>query len=342
MPQLDNTKDPTNGEEKKIEVVTYTSPEEFHWLNGLQEYLEHIKHEQLETFLDIKKAVMHGNIHKIKKRIIAEIQRGFIHDKDGVGASPYSVEFVNILLAHYSGWKYANHRKIARYIAHSIDDEYIRRISSWCIKWQRKANLNEHFSRGQVRSKLWMIDELKKIVVDDSGLDYRPHLGTVVQYGGWYATVAQLLFQNFDIKKYISLEKDMNCVQMADDFNYVQCYNQWQFKSVWQDVDQITYDDEASFIIGTQNQEGNNVEIWVQPNLVINTSCEHMDETWFERLPLDTLVCLQTNDYFSNSQHINCVKNVKEAKKKYPMRTVYYEGELDTKLYNRFMLIGKK
>ncbi|OUV26904.1 MAG: hypothetical protein CBC57_01735, partial [Euryarchaeota archaeon TMED97] len=64
MPQLDNdTKDPTEGEEKIIEVKTYTSPENFHWLNGLQEYLEHIKHEQLETFYDIKKAIIHGNVH---------------------------------------------------------------------------------------------------------------------------------------------------------------------------------------------------------------------------------------------------------------------------------------
>ena len=332
----------TNVSEDGKQIKTYTPTQNFYWLNGLQEYLEHSKHHQMETFYDIKKAVMHGNIWKIKKRIIAEVQRGFIADNDGPGASPYSIEFINILLAHYSGWKWAKHRKIARYLAHCIDDEFIRKVSSWCIKWEERANLNDNFSRGQMRSKLWMIDELKNIVIDDSGLDYRPKLGTIVQYGGWYATIAQLFFKNFDVKKYVSLELDPMCVQMADDFNYIQHQNQWQFKSVLKDVNEIEYDDENSFIVGTRNLEGKNVEIWLQPNLIINTSCEHMDDSWFERLPDGMLVCLQTNDYFSNEQHINCVKNVREAKKKYPMRTIYYEGELDTELYNRFMLIGKK
>tara|TARA_X000001036_G_scaffold436208_1_gene478907 strand:+ start:34 stop:1062 length:1029 start_codon:yes stop_codon:yes gene_type:complete len=342
MPQLDEINEDGKlliGEEKVIkgedgeQLIIYKPTLDFFWIHGIEEYLTHIDHPQLDMFMNIKKAILHGNIWKMKRLIIDEINRGRIE---------FSEEFINILMSHHIGWKYVTHRKIARYIAHCIDDEYIRRISSWCIKWETQANLNEHFSRGQMCSKLWMVDELKKIVTEQTGIAHPPKLGTVVQYGGWYATVAQLFFQNFDIKKYLSLEKDVQCIQMADDFNYVQTNNQWQFKSVWQDVDNITYDDEASFIVGTKNIEGDNVEIWVQPNLVINTSCEHMDETWFERLPEDTFVCLQTNDYFSNSQHINCVKNVIEAKKKYPMRTIYYEGELDTQLYNRFMLIGKK
>jgi hypothetical protein len=77
-------------------------------------------------------------------------------------------------------------------------------------------------------------------------------------------------------------------------------------------------------------------------NLVINTSCEHMDNTWFDKIPEGQLVLLQTNDYFENEQHSNCCKDLEDAKKKYPMQEVLYEGELDTQLYNRFMLIGYK
>ena len=51
---------------------------------------------------------------------------------------------------------------------------------------------------------------------------------------------------------------------------------------------------------------------------------------------------IQTNDYFGNKQHVNCVGGVNEAKAKYPMTEVLYEGEIDTHLYNRFMLIGIK
>ena len=40
--------------------------------------------------------------------------------------------------------------------------------------------------------------------------------------------------------------------------------------------------------------------------------------------------------------HVIPPQLVAEAKQKYPMSTLYYEGEIDTELYNRFMLIGKK
>jgi hypothetical protein len=77
-------------------------------------------------------------------------------------------------------------------------------------------------------------------------------------------------------------------------------------------------------------------------NMVINTSCEHMDNTWFENLPSGTFVVLHQNDYFENEQHSNCCKDLEEVKSKYPMQSIFYEGELDTHLYNRFMLIGIK
>jgi len=77
-------------------------------------------------------------------------------------------------------------------------------------------------------------------------------------------------------------------------------------------------------------------------NTVINTSCEHMDNSWYENLPDGTFVILHQNDYFENEQHSNCCKDLDEVKFKYPMSEIYYEGELDTNLYNRFMLIGVK
>ena len=85
-----------------------------------------------------------------------------------------------------------------------------------------------------------------------------------------------------------------------------------------------------------------NVETEEKVNMVVNTSCEHMDNTWFENLPIGTFVVLQTNDYFENVQHSNCCKDLNDAMTKYPMQSVMYQGELDTQLYNRFMLIGIK
>ena len=44
-------------------------------------------------------------------------------------------------------------------------------------------------------------------------------------------------------------------------------------------------------------------------DLVINTSCEHIADlpAWLSLLPRGTQVLLQSNDYFSEPTHINCV-----------------------------------
>lgn len=67
-----------------------------------------------------------------------------------------------------------------------------------------------------------------------------------------------------------------------------------------------------------------------------------MDNSWFENIPEGKLIALQTNDYFSNEQHVNCCQDLTEVKEKYKFSNIYYSGTLDTKLYNRFMIIGRK
>jgi hypothetical protein len=67
-----------------------------------------------------------------------------------------------------------------------------------------------------------------------------------------------------------------------------------------------------------------------------------MNDDWFYNLPDGQFVVLQTNNYFENEQHTNCVSSVDEALAKYKFSEVYFSGELDTQLYNRFMIIGKK
>tara|TARA_B100001094_G_C18178816_1_gene799587 strand:- start:1100 stop:2053 length:954 start_codon:yes stop_codon:yes gene_type:complete len=300
--------------------------ENLHWMHGIDEYLTYINHPQLEIYTRIYNAMLHGNIWNIKDLISSEIDRGRIDLTD---------EFLNILLSHYTGYEYVNHRKVLRYISHCVDDDYIRKISSWSIKWQKSANLNDHFSRGQMKSKCWMVEQLNEVFPNT-------YLGVVAHYGGWYATVAKNIFNNFKVTNYYNLELDQQCIEIADDFNYEQYHNKWQFKSVEKDCGSITYDENKSFNVQIANQQHNMVNVNIKPNIVINTSCEHMNEDWFHNLPDGMLVCLQTNDYFSNEQHVNCVNGLNEAKAKYPLKEILYEGEIETWLYNRFMLIGEK
>ena len=80
------------------------------------------------------------------------------------------------------------------------------------------------------------------------------------------------------------------------------------------------------------------------PDTIINTSCEHIEKftEWFNAIPRDKLVVLQSNNYFEIDDHINCVKNITEFKQQAPLSNIIYEGELELEKYTRFMLIGYK
>ena len=306
-------------------VVNHELGTNLHWMHGIEEYLDYTAHPDTKTYHDLKRAIMYGNIWHIKDLLASEIHRGHTDLTD---------EFLNIILSHYIGYEHINHRKVLQYVAHCIDSNYIKKISSWSIKWQHRANLNEHFSRGQMKSKCWMVAELSEIYQDE-------YLGTVAHYGGWYATVAQNIFEKFRVKNYYNLEVDPECIEISDDFNYEQTVG-WKFKSTVQDVSNIVWKDNNSFDIKIKNLANNMVTTNVKPDLIINTSCEHMNEDWFNNIPTGTVVCLQTNDYFENEQHSNCCRDLADVIAKYPMNEIYYSGEIDTQLYNRFMLIGEK
>ena len=304
---------------------SHITKDNLHWMYGLEVYFQHINHPQLEDFLDIKKAVMEGNTYKIQKLCMQEVYRG---------ETEFTKEFNRVIFSSLNDYEFLTHRKVLNYISHCVDDDFIKRISSWSSECEHQANFNDHFSRGQIQSKIWLVEELKKIITGP--------IDTLVHYGGWYATIAYFLFKEFDIRQYYNIEQDKKCVWIGDFFNYPQYNNSWKYKGVFMDVNDIHYNKDNEFTAHTQNKQQEKIQLTVKPNFILNTSCEHMDETWYKNLPDGTFVALQTNDYFSNEQHSNCVGGINEAIAKYPMTELYYSGSLDTQLYNRFMLIGKK
>lgn len=300
------------------------------WLNGIEEYFYSIDHPDKQKIKDIKASVLYGNPYKIRNLIMSEIYRG---------PQELSEEFAKAVLSYYLDDEPGNDRRVLQYISHSIDDEFIRTASRWSITWHQLVNLNDHFSRGQIKSKFWMLDHLTRIIQKrrDEGYD----INTIVHYGGWYATIAWFILKHIsDINQYFNLEVDPQCIGVADDFNQEFYNNSWQFKSIEMDVNDVKWND-RTFKAWTANKQNEPIELQIGPQLIINTSCEHMTDDWFYNLPPDSMVCLQTNDYFSNEQHINCVESLEEALEKYKFTRVYYSGELDTQLYKRFMIIGR-
>jgi len=306
-----------------------TMNDNIHWINGFEEYFTYIQHPQLDSFQDIKKAIVHGNIYKIRDLVKREIHRGHNELTD---------EFLQLIFSKHIEYDHTTHRKVLRYISHCIDDQFLRQVSAWSISSSKAANLNDHFSRGQVMSKLWLMNIIDEHIEIDS-------IQNIALYGGWYATIAYFLFERFtNIEKLYSLDLDPDARWISDKFNYPQCYDQsWRFKAFEADVCNLQWKKRAknTWYIEQLVAE-NDVVCDIRPDLIINTSCEHMDDTWFEQIPSGKLVCLQTNNYFENTQHINCVNNTAEAEEKYQFSQLIYSGSLDTPEYERYMLLGIK
>ena len=71
-----------------------------------------------------------------------------------------------------------------------------------------------------------------------------------------------------------------------------------------------------------------------------------MTEEWFHQirfkeLESNPIVAIQSNNMFDGEGHINCVHSADHMKKKFPMKEVLYEGELQLKGYKRVMIIGR-
>lgn len=190
------------------------------------------------------------------------------------------------------------------------------------------------FSRGQLESKLWLIDELKKTSMS---------LGTVFLCAGWYGTLATMMFENnLDLVKIRSFDIDRNCPQIAEIFNKKWVVDGWKFKATVQDIHDMNFNGEHVYRV--YKSDGEFEVLFDIPDTIINTSSEHIENfvEWYNRIPDGKLIVIQGNDYFEIEEHVNCSKDLKEFSDKSPMTTVLYEGELELPKYKRFMKIGFK
>jgi hypothetical protein len=223
-----------------------------------------------------------------------------------------------------------------------IDTQFVEAFKSFFVN--ETQIWNDCFARGQLRSKMWLIDELKKTNVD---------CGTVFLCAGWYATLAVMLFES-DIKvdKIRSFDLDPTCADIAETFNKPWVENEWRFKASTADIMNFKWSTTPSpsdATIGnvyyqTTDSTGKQVRMKDTPDTIINTSCEHIENfhKWYSDIPHGKLVVLQSNNFYEVDEHVNCVKDIVHFKRIAPMRGLLYSGELELEKYTRFMLIGYK
>jgi len=200
------------------------------------------------------------------------------------------------------------------------------------------------FSRGQLQSKQWLVNELTKCDVE---------LGTVFLCAGWYATLATMIFES-DIKvdRIHSFDIDPSCQQIAETFNNPWYLDEWRFKASTGDIRDFNY---TTTPAPSDGSVGNyyfkttvgdrEIETRLKPDTFINTSTEHVADftNWYRKnIPFDSLVIVQGNNFHDLEEHVNTHDSLQSFSDQCYMRTVLFEGELELPEYTRYMKIGYK
>jgi len=194
---------------------------------------------------------------------------------------------------------------------------------------------NDCFSRGQLYSKLWLVNELKKLNLD---------LGTVFLCAGWYGTLATMIFESgIKVGNIRSFDIDPSCAKIAEIFNKPWFIDDWKFKSITEDIMDIDY---SSYNWSCWSNKNNRMSKTIvdTPDTVINTSCEHIENfnEWYNKIPKGTTVILQSNNYFEIEEHVNCSATIEEFDVLTPMSETYSLAELPLDKYTRYTKIGLK
>lgn len=190
---------------------------------------------------------------------------------------------------------------------------------------------HDWYTIGQLSSKQTIIDIIKTHEIS---------LGTVYLLGGWYGTLASMFEVNdIQLDKIRSFDIDPSCEDIARNFNKKWLMKDWKFQATTIDVNDLEF---SPCRYTVKRADGTAVNIEETPTTIINTSSEHMDNSWFNNVPYGTTVIIQNNDFFDCDGHINCVHDLDELRKRYPLSTEISATELPTDLYNRFTLVGIK
>jgi len=181
--------------------------------------------------------------------------------------------------------------------------------------------LGNAWNFNQISGKRWLVETLANHVDDK--------IEKILLLGGWYGVLASLLLDHpmFAQTHISSLDIDPGCEDVARSINKSQV-KQGRFEALTADMFDFDY------------------PAWVnsENSIIVNTSCEHIRafDKWFDSIPHGTLLVLQSNDYFSCDEHVNCVNSLQEFKQQAPLSELRFSGGLKLKKYTRFMLIGRK
>jgi hypothetical protein len=204
-------------------------------------------------------------------------------------------------------------RGVAEYTASPLVAALARTVAAF-----PDAALDIAFNHKQVACKTWARDALLQHL--------GPAFGAVWVLGGWYGVMAAILFDDprFAIGHISSIDFDAAVAPVAKVLN-AESSAAGRFSAVAADMYGLDYRAPGA-----------------RPDLVINTSCEHIPdlEGWLALLPPGMPVLLQSNNYASEPGHVSIVGSLEHFAEAAALSRLVFSGALELRNYTRFMLIG--
>jgi hypothetical protein len=169
----------------------------------------------------------------------------------------------------------------------------------------------DSFWQGQIKSKEWLIENLRKNINKVVSVDI---------HGGWNGVLASMLFQsNIYITNIRSVDIDPTCEPIATMMNKKE-EMAGRFRAVTADMCAVRSD----------------------ADVIINTSCEHITQEqydlWISGVPYSSLIVLQSNNY-NIEEHVRIANSLEHFVEQSQLE-VKWAGELKLPLYTRYMIIG--
>lgn len=204
--------------------------------------------------------------------------------------------------------------------------------------------LTDAFSRGQLRSKKWLIDMVTALEID---------LGdTIYVCAGWYGVLSALMFERIDVKNIYSFDIDPSTDNPADTLNKEYIMDNMRFKSFVNDVRELKYESQTlpvnhyKYSDATTFEKTSTMHEIAAPTCIINTSCEHIEDfdVWFSSIPKGTLVIMQNNNFVEHDDDtvVNTIGHEDAWSDKLNLSEVIFKGTLNLEKYDRYMVIGRK
>lgn len=182
---------------------------------------------------------------------------------------------------------------------------------------RNNPDLLDSFSPNQFKSKENLINHIKKLNILNSESE-------IVIFGCWYGGILIPAFYN-EVKRITAIDIDDNVIGIAKN-------------RIFKNYDKIDFIVNDAFVWANKSSRIKST------NLIINTSCEHMQP--MKNLPIlnniNSYFAFQSNNMFDIETHINCVNNIEEFKKQLPSKAkILIEDQIEEDRGIRFTLIGQ-